>query len=124
MTITHFKELMVWQQAMELAVNVYKVTDAYPRSELFVLTSQTRKSAISIPSNIAEGCSRRSTPSFINHVHIALGSEAELFTQLELALRLGLATREQLAHVFAALQSVGKMMNALATSLEATRTGD
>src|SRR5687768_12687208 len=106
MKITHFKELTVWQRAMDLVVDVYRLTETYPRSEMFVLTSHTRKTAISIPSNIAEGCCRRSTPAYINHVNIALGSEGELYTQLEASRRLGFASSDRVESLFKDLAEV------------------
>ena len=91
MEIKNFTDLYVWQRSMDLVVDVYRVTEQFPRSELFVLTAQTHKSVISLPSNIAEGFRRqqRSLLAYLNHLDIALGSEGELFTQLEIARKLG-----------------------------------
>ena len=118
MPITNFRELQVWQQAMDLVVNVYKLTDDFPREERFTLRAQTRRTAISIPSNIAEGASRRTTPVFLNHIDIALGSEAELFTQLELSKRLGYASPARVERSLQRLSVVGRMLNGLATALQ------
>ena len=92
MPITSFTDLKVWQRAMDLVLEVYRMTDSFPVRERFVLSAQTRKSAISIPSNIAEGFCRKSLPTYINHLKIALGSEGELFTQLEIGKRLRYAS--------------------------------
>jgi four helix bundle protein len=119
MQITNFRDLEVWQRAMQLVVDVYRLTGGYPRNELFVLTSQTRKSAISIPSNIAEGCCRRSTASYINHLSIALGSEAELSTQLECAFRLGFVSAAEVERPLNELSQIGRMMSVMVASLEA-----
>jgi four helix bundle protein len=86
---TH-KDLDVWKKAVELAEELYAVTAQFPQVELYGLTSQARRSAVSIPSNIAEGAARSSRKEFIQHLYIALGSAAELETQLILAQRMGL----------------------------------
>jgi len=84
---TH-KDLDVWNKAMELVESIYRLTTQYPKEETYGLTLQTRRSAISIPSNIAEGAARKSKKEFIQFLYIALGSLAELETQLILAARL------------------------------------
>ena len=84
---TH-KDLEVWKKAMSLVENVYRVTTDYPISEMYGLTLQTRKSAVSVPSNIAEGAARFSNKEFIHFLYVALGSIAELETQLMVACRL------------------------------------
>lgn len=84
---TH-KDLDVWNKAMELVERLYHITSTFPKEELFGLTSQIRRSAISIPCNIAEGAARRSKKEFINFLYVAMGSLAELETQLLLAKRL------------------------------------
>lgn len=85
---TH-KDLIVWQKAMDLVEEVYKLTDKMPQSELYGLTSQIRRSAVSIPSNIAEGAARNHDKELLQFLYVALGSAAELETQLLLAERLG-----------------------------------
>jgi four helix bundle protein len=84
---TH-KDLIVWQKAMDFVEEVYKLTDKMPQSELYGLTSQIRRSAVSIPSNIAEGAARNHNKEFMQFLYVALGSVAELETQLLLAERL------------------------------------
>ena len=116
--ITDFTDLKVWQRSMDLVVDLYSLTDLYPKSEMFVLTSHTRRTGISIPSNIAEGFCRSSTRTYINHLNIALGSEGELFTQLELARRLGFAKDPKLQQLFTDLSGVGRMLRGLVKSLE------
>ena len=83
------KVLNVWQQSMDLVVEVYRLTEDFPHREVYVLAQQIRKSALSIPSNIAEGAGRQTKKEFINFLHIAQGSLSELDTQIELAERLG-----------------------------------
>ena len=117
-TIRNFTDLKVWQRSMDLVVDLYGLTERYPKSELFVLTAHTRKTAISIPSNIAEGFCRASTLTYIKHLNIALGSEGELFTQLECARRLGFAKDPQIEKYFDDLSQVGKMLRGLVSSLE------
>jgi four helix bundle protein len=86
--MTH-KDLDVWKAAMELAKLVYLITSKFPKEELYGLTQQIRRSAVSIPSNIAEGAARNSRKEFIQFLHISLGSLAELETQLLLSEKLG-----------------------------------
>lgn len=82
------KDLKVWQESMTLVVVVYKATEDFPKHEIYGLTSQIRRAAISIPSNIAEGAGRRGNKEFIRFLYIALGSLSEVETQLEIATRL------------------------------------
>lgn len=86
---TH-KNLDVWNRAMDLAVEVYSITSQFSKEELFGLVSQARRAAVSVPSNIAEGAARNSRKEYIRFLHVALGSIAELETQLLLAARLKL----------------------------------
>jgi four helix bundle protein len=90
------------------------------RTVQFNLTTHTRKSSISIPSNVAEGANRHALPAYVNHVNIAMGSEGELFTQLEVGRRLGYVSSKELEKVFSDLAEIGRMLNGLATSLELT----
>jgi four helix bundle protein len=120
MKINNFTDLLVWQRAMDLVVEVYRVIEAFPASERFVRTAQTHKSAISIPSNVAEGVrrQRRSLLSYLNHLDVALESEGELFTQLELGRRLGYVDAHDLEKPFANLSEIGRMLNGLIASWE------
>ncbi len=112
------KRLTVWNKAMDLVELCYRVTSQFPRTEAFGLCSQIRRAAVSIPSNIAEGHNRRSRPSYAQHVSIALGSQAELETQLELAERLGMAMPAELSPVRALAAEVGRALHGLARALE------
>ena len=112
-----FMELKVWQAAMELASSVYTVTKSFPTSERFGLTAQVRRAAVSVPSNIAEG-HRRTKPAYLNHLQIALGSLAEVETQLLLALRLGMCRKEHVEALQAEIDQVGKMLHALRRALQ------
>jgi four helix bundle protein len=86
---TTHRELVAWQQAMLLAEIVYRETAHFPKEEIFGLTRQIKTSAISVPSNIAEGCARNTRAEYVHFLGIACGSIAELETQLELAVRIG-----------------------------------
>ncbi len=83
--IKSYKELIVWQKAIELVKEIYRITDGFPKEELYVLSSQMRRSAISIPSNIAEGYKRKNIREYIQFLNIADGSTAELETQIIIA---------------------------------------
>ena len=116
--ITSFRDLIAWQRSMDLADMVYDLTEHSPPREHLGLAYQLRKSAVSIPSNIAEG-SRRKTPGYLHHLIIALGSHAELDTQCELASRrrfLGAGDRRGLEELIA---EVGRITHGLARSLNA-----
>ncbi len=107
------RDLVVWQRAMKLAVEVYKVTETFPRREGYSLTDQIRRAAASIPANIAEGHGRRTDGAFARHIDIALGSAAELDTHLLLALEIGYLTPEQHRALEEELTLVTKMLHAL-----------
>jgi four helix bundle protein len=114
--ITSFRDLTVWQKAMDLTVRVYSETAAFPRAEVFGLTSQIRKAAVSIPSNIAEG-KAIGGQGYRRHTRIALGSEAELQTQIELAMRLNMLKKIEAAALLGQISEVGRMLVALLNSL-------
>ena len=114
--IESFKQLDVWQRAMDLATTVYQLTLAFPKSEQFGLTAQMRRASVSIASNIAEG-HRRTRPAYINHLQIALGSLAESETQLILATRLRYCCDEESRPLGQDIELTGKMLHALLRSL-------
>jgi four helix bundle protein len=111
-----FKQLDVWASALDLAAAVYQLTNAFPRSEQFGLTAQMRRASVSIASNIAEG-HRRTRPAYLNHLQIALGSLAELETQLFLARRLQFCREEESEPVVRLVELTGKLLHALSRSL-------
>ena len=117
--VQSFRDLLVWQKGMDLAVIVYTFTERLPRAEQFGLTSQIRRAAVSIPSNVAEG-KAVGGQSYPRHVKIALGSEAELQTQLELAKRLKMLDKLQADELIAHTSEVGRMLTALLNSLPKT----
>ena len=116
-TITSFRDLVVWQKSMDLAVRSYKAAKRLPTADQTVLGYQLRKSSVSIPSNVAEGFSRHSTPHYIQHLWTAHASGAELETQLELATRLELVPEEHVGLLIRDAQEVGRMINGLVRSL-------
>jgi len=111
------KDLVLWQKAMELAAEIHRLARRLPRHELFGLTSQIRRAAVSIPSNIAEGAARRTTRDFLSFLYIARGSSAEIETQLMLAANLGYISQRDLAPLLARFDEVGRLLNAVITGL-------
>ncbi len=110
--MTTYKDLLVWQRSMELVVDVYNLTSDLPREEVYGITSQLRRAAVSIPSNIAEGHRRgSSSKDFIRFLRIAYGSGAELETQMEIIKRLNMVNGTQTATVEDLLSQVMKMLN-------------
>ncbi len=109
----NYKELIVWQKSMNLVELVYKSTSLFPSEEKFGLTSQIRRSAVSIPSNIAEGAGRSSKNVFRNFLEISNGSINELKTQFEIAKRLNYMTKEELKTILTLCNEVQKMTFAL-----------
>ena len=103
---------------MALAVRCYALTKRFPNSEQFGLTSQIRRASVSIASNIAEGHARRTRQSYLSYLHIAAGSQAELETQLELAVRVGLTTEGDSAECREAVALVGRLLHGLIRAIE------
>ena len=114
--IESFRDLNVWNKAMDLTVLVYQATEKLPASERFGLTSQIRRAVVSIPSNIAEG-KATGGQRYRRHLKFALGSEAELHTQIELARRLKMLTDVEANEVTQNLSGVGRMVTALLKAL-------
>lgn len=118
--IKSHRDLEVWQEARKLAEVCYQGTGNFPARETYGLASQIRRAAVSIPSNIAEGHGRRSLPAYLNHLSIALGSQAESETQIELAGRLKLLPATSAEAILTKTGQVGRMLHALVQSLEKT----
>jgi four helix bundle protein len=116
--IQSFRDLQIWQKSMELTVAVYRITQSFPREEIFGLTSQLRRCAISIPSNIAEGQGRSSEREFLHFLSIARGSNCELQTQVEIARRLGLADTQLLNDAENLSHETGKMIFAFMRAID------
>ena len=117
--IKDHKDLVVWQKAMDLVIQVYKIVKTFPIEEKYGLSDQMRRAAVSIPSNIAEGYQRGSDRELSHFLRIALGSSAELETQLILCGRLGLAGKERTDEVIKHNNEIGKMLNAFIKKLTA-----
>ncbi len=117
--VQSYHDLRVWQQARILVKSVYLVTKKFPKEEQFALTSQIRKSVVSIPSNIAEGYSRHGLKDYINFISIAFGSAAELEIQLLLASDLGYITAKDCQTLLQELSHIQKMLYKLRDSLKA-----
>ncbi|HWP56939.1 MAG TPA: four helix bundle protein [Candidatus Acidoferrales bacterium] len=107
------KKLEAWKQSMDLVIEVYRATESFPTQEIYGLTNQTRRAAVSIPSNIAEGAARQTRKEFMNYLHMAQGSLSELDTQLELARRLGYLGEENWRNLDQRMRSVDKMITGL-----------
>jgi four helix bundle protein len=114
----HFKDLIVWQKAMDLVTDVYRITDCFPKREVYSLTDQIRRAAVSIPSNIAEGQAHFSKAEFCHFLRHSSGSLAELETQLLIAERLEYAGHDQLQALLKQVMEVGKLLNGLINSLK------
>ena len=114
-----YKELVVWQRSVALAKHVYQLTQGWPPEERFGITSQIRRAAISIPSNLAEGQGRFGPGEFARFVSIAHGSLCELETQLIIATEIGIVTASQLAPALELAGEIGRMLRALHRSLQA-----
>ncbi len=113
-----YRDLLVWQSAMQIAEDIYRLTEHFPKQEVFGLTSQIRRAAISISSNIAEGHGRNSTKEFNHFLGIALGSLAELETQLLLSERFNYIEQTSLIALLAATEEEAKMLKGLQKSLK------
>jgi four helix bundle protein len=116
--LKNYKELNVWQKSYKLCLHIYKVTKRFPKDEMYGLTSQIRRSAVSIPSNIAEGYGRKTTLEYVRFLYIAYGSVCELETQMMLSGDLGYVGKESLQKLRAEIGDVERMLKALIKSLE------
>jgi len=111
--IRSFKDLKVWQRSMDLAIVLYKITRQFPKEELYGMTSQIRKAAVSVPSNIAEGFGRYHNKEYKQFLHIVLGSCAEITTQMILAMRLEYTPSAAAEKILNELEEISKMLMAL-----------
>jgi len=117
MTVRHYQELIVWQKAMDLVMLVYAATNSFPQKEVFGLTNQLRRAAVSIPSNIAEGQGRKTTRDFFHYLSISNGSLQELETQVILASRLNYLDEDPQSEILDRSAEVGRLINGLVKSL-------
>ncbi len=119
--IRGFKDLIVWQRSLALAVEIYKVTKEFPREETYGLTSQIRRAAVSIPSNIAEGHARNTKLQFANFIDIALGSAAELETQLTICLQINYTKQADYDKLTGELTEITRMLYGLLNRVQPDR---
>ena len=119
MGVSSYRDLEVWRFGVELAVECYKTTAAFPRAERYGLASQIQRAATSIPANIAEGQARFSTREFLRYLAIAYGSLAELETHIEVAMRLEYIPCDQARFLTSRMQQIGRLLNGLSRSLRA-----
>ncbi|OWY68798.1 hypothetical protein B7486_24045 [cyanobacterium TDX16] len=115
-----YRDLRVWQEGMNLATACYQVTKVFPKEEIYGMTSQIRRSAASIPANIAEGYGREYRAEYIHFLRIAQGSLKELETHLFLSQRVEVVTSQALESLLQQCETVGKMLRSLIRSLEHT----
>jgi four helix bundle protein len=120
MAVKDFRDLFVWQRAMELVEMIYRVSEIFPSKEMFGLTNQLRRAAVSIPSNIAEGQGRNTTTDFLRFLSISRGSLQEVQTQFEIARRLGYIGEESKLELALLSDEVAKLINGLCRSLNSS----
>lgn len=118
MKIESYENLIVWQKSMDLVIDIYKLTEQFPKEEIYGLTVQMRRAAISIPSNIAEGSRRSSRKDFRNFLLNAYGSGAELETQIKIAKRLQFGVNKDYLKTESLLSEVMRMLNKLTNNLK------
>jgi four helix bundle protein len=116
--LKNYRELKVWQRAYQLCLEIYKITKRFPNEERYGLTSQIRRAAVSVPSNIAEGYGRKTTPEYIRFLYIAYGSNCEMETQILLSGDLGYIETGKLEILQEGIGEVERMLKGLIKSLE------
>ena len=116
--LKNYKELKVWQKAYQICITIYKITKHFPKEEKYGLTSQIRRSAVSVPSNIAEGYGRKTTQEYMQSLYIAYGSHCELETQIMLSNDLGYIKPEDFESLQRDIEEVERMLKALIKSLQ------
>ena len=121
--VKNYKDLLVWQKAMDLTVEVYRLVRFLPREETYALSDQMRRAVVSIPSNIAEGHGRNSTKEYINFLSVARGSQTELETQLQICVRLKYLSEDEAMVALNLCDELNRMLNALMNSLRARLSG-
>lgn len=116
--MANFKELLVWQRSIDFVTEIYRTTEAFPKDEIYGLLSQIRRAAVSIPSNIAEGNSRRSKPDYVQFLKISRGSCAEVETQLIISKNLKFLNENEHLKLNEKIIEISKMLNGLINSLQ------
>jgi four helix bundle protein len=123
MTIQTYRDLAVWQKSMDLVTEVYRLAKLFPQEEMFGLTSQIKRAAVSIPANIAEGYGRIHRKEYLHHLSVARGSLMEVETHLQIAVRLSYLSREQASAIWGQMQDTGRLLNGLIRALSSSREG-
>jgi len=119
----NFRELMIWQKAMDIVVCVYKLSASLPKDETYGLKSQLQRAAVLIPSNIAEGCSRNTEPDFKRFLEVAIGSAYEIETQLSITENIGLISRSKIEPALQMVSEEQKMLSGFISRVrERTKT--
>jgi four helix bundle protein len=118
--IKNFKELRIWNQGIEIVKGTYRLSKKFPRNEIYILASQMQRPAISIPSNIAEGFIRAHKKEFVQHLYVALGSCAELETQIIIAKELAYITDEETQNLTQKIYEEAKQIRALISKITKT----
>ena len=116
-----YRDLVVWQKAMLLVTEIYKVTKSFPADEIYGLTAQMRRCAVSIPSNMAEGYGRNSTSDYVRFLHIAAASLYELQTQLEISLNLLYLKKWDFDRLYESSREIERMLSSLAKKVNTAR---
>ena len=116
--IKSYRDLEVWQKAMDLVVMCYQMTKKFPKNEIYGLTSQLQRAAVSVPANIAEGRQRQHSKEFLQHLSIAYGSLAEVETHVQIAGRLNYMNEDQTDKILNKAEEIGRMLNGLRRSIE------
>ena len=116
--VKSYRDLLVWQEAIDLAVHVYELTKSFPRDEIYGLTSQLRRASVSISSNIAEGYGRDTTGAYVNHLKIARGSINEVESLLEVCNRVGLFAAGRATSTAQQADKLNRMLSSLIRSVE------
>lgn len=124
MIINSYKELLVWQKALELSVKVYELTEKFPKEEIYGLTSQMRRASISIVSNIAEGRNRGTRKDFTHFLRMSLGSSAELETQLQISKQINKTNRLNYSEIEKIILEIMKMLNVMIKKLSYNATAN
>ena len=115
--VKNYQDLIVWQKAMDLVVEIYRLTKKFPKEEFYGLTNQMRRAAVSIPSNIAEGHTRNSRREYLNFLSVAQGSRAEVETQMLIAVRLGYLTSEETLSSLSLLNEINRIISTIKQKL-------
>ena len=109
----NFRNYEVWKDGVAFSAQVYQLTEQFPKKEMYALCDQLQRASVSIPSNVAEGCSRRSQNEFAHYLEISLGSSYEIETQMEIALKLKYVTKEEYQCIIEEVQSIEKRLTSL-----------